>query len=67
MPQYFLAGIFSLVAVLPRYLDVVSRIPPTRYAVDLMRDAYYADRPEAPRSRRFPSARVQVTALLVDR
>lgn len=46
LPQYFLAGIFSPIAVLPWYLDVLSRISPMRYAVDLMRGSFYAERPE---------------------
>ena len=46
LPQYFLAGIFSPIAILPWYLDALSRISPMRYAVDLMRGAYYAERPE---------------------
>ncbi|HET8569338.1 MAG TPA: ABC transporter permease [Candidatus Limnocylindria bacterium] len=49
LPQYFLAGIFNPIAVLPWYLDIVSRISPMRYAVDLMRGGYYAGSPEADR------------------
>jgi ABC-2 type transport system permease protein len=41
-PQYFLAGVFTPLKVLPWYLDVLSRISPMRYAVDLLRDGYYA-------------------------
>lgn len=48
LPQYFLAGIFSPIMVLPLYLEVLSRISPLRYAVDLMRGVYYAGSPEAP-------------------
>lgn len=46
LPQYFLAGIFNPIKVLPPYLDVLSRIAPMRYAVDLARSAFYAGRPE---------------------
>jgi len=43
LPQYFIAGIFNPIANLPLPLDILSKISPMRYAVDLMRDAYYAD------------------------
>jgi len=43
LPQYFLAGIFNPIGHLPLPLDILSKISPMRYAVDLMRDAYYAD------------------------
>jgi ABC-2 type transport system permease protein len=46
LPQFFLAGVFNPIKVLPPYLDVLSRISPMRYAVDLIRAAYYAGRPE---------------------
>jgi ABC-2 type transport system permease protein len=42
LPQYFLAGVFTPMKVLPWYLDILSRISPMRYAVDLFRDAFYA-------------------------
>lgn len=42
LPQYFLAGIFSPIAILPWYLDVLSRLSPMRYAVDFVRGLYYA-------------------------
>ena len=42
LPQYFLAGIFNPIAVLPWYLEVLSRISPLRYAVDLIRGVFYA-------------------------
>jgi ABC-2 type transport system permease protein len=48
LPQYFLAGIFTPIRVLPIYLDVLSRVSPLRYAVDLTRSVYYAGRPEYP-------------------
>lgn len=50
LPQYFLAGIFNPIKVLPPYLDVLSRISPMRYAVDLLRGAFYVGRPEAART-----------------
>lgn len=46
LPQYFLAGIFNPIAILPWYLDIVSRLAPMRYAVDLTRGLYYAGQPE---------------------
>ncbi len=45
-PQYFTAGVFAPVKVLPPYLDILSRISPMRYAVDLLRNAFYAGTPE---------------------
>jgi len=42
LPQFFLAGIFNPIKVLPPYLDILSRISPMRYAVDLGRGAFYA-------------------------
>jgi ABC-2 type transport system permease protein len=36
LPQYFLAGVFNPIANLPWYLEVMSRISPLRYAVDLV-------------------------------
>jgi ABC-2 type transport system permease protein len=47
LPQFFLAGVFNPVKVLPWYLDILSRISPLRYAVDLMRGVFYAGTPEA--------------------
>jgi ABC-2 type transport system permease protein len=41
LPQFFLAGIFNPIGNLPLPLDILSKISPMRYAVDLMRDAYY--------------------------
>jgi ABC-2 type transport system permease protein len=49
LPQFFLAGVFNPIKVLPPYLEVVSRISPMRYAVDLARGAFYAGRPESSR------------------
>ena len=45
LPQFFLAGIFNPIGHLPLPLDILSKISPMRYAVDLMRDAYYASAP----------------------
>ena len=42
LPQYFLAGLFNPIANLPLPLDILSKISPLRYAVDLTRDAYYS-------------------------
>ncbi len=46
LPQFFLAGLFSPVKVLPLPLDVLSRISPLRYGVDLVRSLYYLGTPE---------------------
>ncbi len=44
LPQFFLAGVFNPIKALPGFLDVLSRISPMRYAVDLTRDSFYAGR-----------------------
>src|SRR5512140_294770 len=41
LPQFFLAGVFNPIRSLPWYLDVLSRLSPMRYAVDLTRDSFY--------------------------
>jgi ABC-2 type transport system permease protein len=46
LPQFFLAGVFNPVRALPFWLDLVSRLSPLRYAVDLTRGLFYAGRPE---------------------
>ncbi len=46
LPQFFLAGVFNPLQGLPGWLDVLSRLAPMRYAVDLSRAVYYAGRPE---------------------
>ena len=46
LPQFFLAGIFNPIANLPWFLDILSRLSPLRYAIDLVRDVYYAGHPE---------------------
>jgi ABC-2 type transport system permease protein len=45
LPQFFLAGVFNPIGNLPWFLDIASRIAPMRYAVDLLRDVYYAINP----------------------
>lgn len=46
-PQFFLAGVFSPIKNLPLPLEILSRISPMRYAVDLVRGIYYSGAPEA--------------------
>ncbi len=46
LPQFFLAGVFNPIDNLPWFLDILSRIAPMRYAIDLVRDVYYAAHPE---------------------
>ena len=41
LPQFFTAGVFSPIKNLPIYLEVISRISPLRYAVDLTRAVFY--------------------------
>ena len=45
LPQFFLAGVFNPIGNLPLPLDILSKIAPMRYAVDLTRDVYYAGGP----------------------
>lgn len=45
-PQFFLAGIFAPIKVLPWYLSVLSLLSPLRYGVDLLRGIAYSGRPE---------------------
>ena len=45
LPQFFLAGVFNPLQNLPWFLDVLSRIAPMRYAVDLVRNVYYTFQP----------------------
>ena len=45
-PQFFLAGIFNPIKILPWYLAPLSLISPLRYAVDLLRGILYSGRPE---------------------
>lgn len=46
LPQFFLGGVFAPMKNLPIYLEVLSRLAPMRYAVDLTRNAYYDRLPE---------------------
>jgi ABC-2 type transport system permease protein len=46
LPQFFLAGVFNPIGDLPWFLDFLSRLSPMRYAIDLVRDVYYAGHPE---------------------
>jgi ABC-2 type transport system permease protein len=45
-PQFFLAGIFNPIKVLPWYLTPFSLISPLRYPVDLLRGILYQGSPE---------------------
>ncbi len=45
-PQFFTAGVFTPVKVLPPYLEFLSRISPMRYGVDLMRGIFYSGQPD---------------------
>ena len=45
LPQFFLAGVFNPIGNLPLPLDILSKISPMRYAVDLTRNVYYAGGP----------------------
>jgi ABC-2 type transport system permease protein len=49
LPQFFLAGVFNPLNNLPWYLDLLSRISPLRYAVDLARGVFYAGTADAPK------------------
>jgi len=42
LPQFFLAGVFNPIMNLPLPLEILSRLSPMRYAVDVMRDIFYA-------------------------
>jgi ABC-2 type transport system permease protein len=46
LPQFFLAGVFNPVKVLPWYLDLLSRLSPMRYAVDFVRGVFYTGQAE---------------------
>src|SRR5712692_2069194 len=46
LPQFFLAAVFNPIVILPWYLEVLSRLSPMRYVVDLLRAVVYAGRPE---------------------
>lgn len=46
LPQYFTAGIFTPIKVLPLPLEIVSLLSPMRYGVDLTRGVFYTGSPE---------------------
>ena len=46
LPQFFLAGVFNPISHLPWFFDILSRLAPMRYAIDLVRDVYYAGHAE---------------------
>lgn len=50
LPQFFLAGIFNPIKILPPYLALLSAIAPMRYAVDLARAAFFAGGPDYART-----------------
>jgi ABC-2 type transport system permease protein len=50
LPQYFLAGVFNPIRVLPWWLDVLSHLSPLRYAVDFTRGVFYTGSPEYPQT-----------------
>ena len=47
LPQFFLAGVINPLHNLPWFLEILSRISPMRYAVDLVRNVYYGFEPSA--------------------
>jgi ABC-2 type transport system permease protein len=49
LPQFFLAGVFNPIKVLPLYLEILSRISPMRYAVDLTRGVFYTGQLDYPK------------------
>lgn len=48
LPQFFLAGVFNPITQLPWYLDLLSKLSPMRYPIDLARGLYYAGDPAYP-------------------
>jgi ABC-2 type transport system permease protein len=46
LPQFFLAGVFNPVKILPLPLEILSMLSPMRYAVDLARGTFYLGQPE---------------------
>lgn len=64
-PQFFLAGIFNPIKVLPWYLAPFSLISPMRYPVDLFRGILYAGRPDYAKTVLFdPLTNVVVIAVM---
>jgi ABC-2 type transport system permease protein len=47
LPQFFLAGVFNRIDSLPPALELLSRLSPMRYAVDLTRGVFYVGREDA--------------------
>ncbi len=45
-PQFFTAGVFTPIKVLPPFLEFLSRISPLRYAIDLTRNVFYTGHPD---------------------
>ncbi len=45
-PQFFLAGVFNPIKVLPLPITILSRLAPMTYAIDLIRSLYYYGTPE---------------------
>src|SRR5207244_2749274 len=43
LPQFFLAGVFNPIQTLPLPLEILSRLSPMRYAVDITRNVFFAD------------------------
>jgi ABC-2 type transport system permease protein len=43
LPQFFLAGVFNPIQNLPLPLEILSRLAPMRYAVDITRNVFFAD------------------------
>ena len=56
LPQFFLAGVFNPLHGLPWFLDLLSRVAPMRYAVDLLRNVYYGFQPTSVRAEASPAA-----------
>jgi ABC-2 type transport system permease protein len=46
LPQFFLAGVFNPVKILPLPLEILSMLSPMRYAVDLARGMFYLGQPD---------------------
>ena len=46
LPQFFTAGVFTPIDDLPLPLEIISRLSPMRYVVDLMRNVFFWGSPE---------------------
>ena len=46
LTQFILSGAFTPIQILPGYLDILSRLMPMRYAIDMARSIFYIGRPE---------------------